>query len=105
MKISLISIYPDLQSFGIRSISACLKREGHNVDLIFLQEKEFTEKYENKTMDNLAKLIKGSDLVGITLMSNYWDNAIQVTKKIRESCDALVIWGGAHTQQYDLKNV
>ena len=96
MKISLISIYPDLQSFGIRSISACLKREGHNVDLIFLQEKEFTERYENKTMDDLAKLIKGSDLVGITLMSNFWENAIQVTKKIRENCDALVIWGGTH---------
>ena len=96
MKISLISIYPDLQSFGIRSISACLKREGHNVDLIFLQEKEFTERYENKTMDDLAKLIKESDLVGITLMSNFWENAIQVTKKIRENCDALVIWGG-HT--------
>ena len=46
MKISLLSIYPDLQSFGIRSISACLKREGHDVDLIFLQEKEFTERYE-----------------------------------------------------------
>ena len=50
MKISLLSIYPDLQSFGIRTISACLKREGHDVDLIFLQEKEFTERYENKTI-------------------------------------------------------
>jgi radical SAM superfamily enzyme YgiQ (UPF0313 family) len=29
-------------------------------------------------------------------MSNFWENAIQVTKKIRENCDALVIWGGTH---------
>ena len=96
MKISLISIYPDVQSFGIRSISASLKSEGHNVDLIFLQEKEFTERYEEKTMDDLAKLTKKSDLVGITLMSNFWDNAVQVTKTIRENSNALVIWGGTH---------
>ena len=37
-------------------------------------------------MDDLGKLVKGSDLIGITLMTNFWDAAIQVTKKIRESC-------------------
>ena len=83
MKISLISVHPDLQSFGIRSISACLKQEGHDVDLIFLQDREFKDKYLDKTMDDLGKLVKGSDLIGITLMTNFWDAAIQVTKKIR----------------------
>ena len=96
MKISLISVHPDLQSFGIRSISACLKQEGHDVDLIFLQDREFKDKYLDKTMDDLGKLVKGSDLIGITLMTNFWDAAIQVTKKIRESSNGLVIWGGTH---------
>ena len=50
MKITLISIYPDLRSVGIRIISAYLKQEGHDVDLIFLL-KEFTEKYAEKTME------------------------------------------------------
>ena len=95
MRISLLSIFPDIQSYGIRSISACLKKEGHNVDLIFLP-KPFTEKYENKTMDDLVKLTKGSDLIGITLMSNFWDNAIQITNKIKENYPTPVIWGGTH---------
>ena len=39
MKITLVSIFPDLQSFGIRTISACLKKDGHDVDLIFFTER------------------------------------------------------------------
>jgi len=95
MKITLISIYPDLRSVGIRIISACLKQEGHDVDLIFLL-KEFTEKYAEKTMNDLVKLTKKSDLVGISLMTNFFDNAIQITQKLRENCNFPILWGGTH---------
>ena len=95
MKITLVSIFPDLQSFGIRTISACLKKDGHDVDLIFLQ-KDFSQRFADKTMDDLVKLTKESDLVGITVMSNYWDNAIQITEKIKENYDIPVVWGGTH---------
>ena len=95
MKISLLSIYPDVQSFGLRTISACLKKEGHDVDLFFLT-REFRERFEEKTMNDLLKLTKNSDLVGISLMSNFWDNAIQITRKIKENYDIPVVWGGTH---------
>jgi len=95
MKITLISIYPDLRSYGIRSISACLKQEGHDVDLIFLL-REFTDKYAEKTMNDLVKLTKESDLVGITLMSNFWDLAIQITQKLKDNYDFPILWGGTH---------
>jgi len=95
MKITLISIYPDITSFGMRTISACLKQEGHDVDLIFLL-KEFTEKYAEKTMNDLVKLTKKSDLVGISLMTNFFDNAIQITQKLRENCNFPILWGGTH---------
>ena len=95
MKITLVSIFPDLQSFGIRTISACLKREGHEVDLFFLS-REFRERYEEKTMKDLIRLTKNSDLVGISLMSNFWDNAIQITRKIKEHYNIPVVWGGTH---------
>ena len=95
MKITLISIYPDLRSYGIRSISACLKQEGHDVDLIFLK-REFTEKYAEKTMNDLVKLTKESDLVGITLMSNFWDLAVQITQKLKDNYDFPILWGGTH---------
>jgi len=95
MKISLLSIYPDIQSFGLRTISACLKKEGHEVDLFFLT-REFRERFLDKTMDDLIRLTKDSDLVGISLMSNFWDNAIQITKKIKANHNIPVLWGGTH---------
>ena len=101
MKITLLSMFPDLRAFGVRTISACMKKDGHDVDLIFLQQnaglvgtghKEFAD----KTMDDLVELTKESDLVGITLMSNNWDDAIQITKKIKENYNIPVAWGGIH---------
>ena len=65
MKITLVSPYPDLQAFGIRTISACLKREGHDMHLLFLP-KPFTERYENKTLNEIVKLSKESNMIGIS---------------------------------------
>ena len=43
MKISLLSLYPDVQSFGLRTISSCLKREGHKVHIqLKLKKKKHT---------------------------------------------------------------
>jgi len=95
MKIALISIYPNVNSFGLRIISACLKQAGHNIDLIFLLQ-DFTKKYSETVLDDVIKLTKESDLVGITLMSNFWDNAIQITQKLRDNYDFPILWGGTH---------
>jgi len=95
MKISLISIIPGIHDYGMRTISACLKKAGHDVDLIFLL-KEFYKKYSEKTMNNLVKLTKGSDLAGLSVMTNFWDHAIQVTQKLKNNYDFPILWGGIH---------
>jgi radical SAM superfamily enzyme YgiQ (UPF0313 family) len=95
MKVSLLSIYPDIESFGVRTLSACLKKEGHTVDLFFLT-KQFYQPFEEKTLDDLVKLTKDSNLIGISLMSNFWDNAIQITKKLKENYETPILWGGTH---------
>ncbi len=95
MNIALISPYPDLHVFGIRTISACLKREGHDVN-IFLLPKQFTERYENRTLNEIVNLSKKSNLIGISLMTNFFDNAIQITKKLKENYDIPILWGGIH---------
>ena len=84
MKITLISVYPDVWSFGLRTVSSIFKKEGNNVDLIFLP-KDFCEPYHEKTIQDLIKLADKSDLVGISLMSNFWDNAIQLTQAIKKN--------------------
>ena len=95
MKITLLSIYPDLASYGVRTISAVLKKEGHSVDLIFLT-KQFWERFEEKTLNDIVNLTKKSDLIGISLMSNFWDNAIQLTQKLKQHYDIPIMWGGTH---------
>ena len=86
---------PVIHDYGLRTISACLKQAGHDVDLIFLL-KEFHKKYSETAMNNLVKLTKGSDLAGISLMTNFFDNAIQVTQKLRNNYDFPILWGGIH---------
>jgi len=95
MKISLISITPSVDDFGLRTISACLKQAGHDVNLFFLV-KEFYKKYSETAMNNLVKLTKGSDLAGISVMTNFFDNAIQITRTLKNNYDFPIVWGGIH---------
>lgn len=95
MKVTLISPYPDLHAFGIRTLSACLKKEGHNVQVIFLP-KPFINRYEDETLSEVIELSKQSDLIGISLMTNFFENAIQITRKLKENLNVPIIWGGIH---------
>ncbi len=95
MKISLISMFPGIHDFGLRTISACLKQAGHDVDLFFLMA-EFHHKYSETAMNNLVKLTKESDLVGISVMTNFFDNAIQITQKLKNYYNIPILWGGIH---------
>ena len=95
MKIVLISPYADLQSFGIRTLSASLKKNHHNVDLVFLT-KNFGERYEYNVLEELSRLSSVADLIGISLMSNYLENAIQITEELKKICNVPIIWGGVH---------
>jgi radical SAM superfamily enzyme YgiQ (UPF0313 family) len=58
--------------------------------------KRFTERYENRTLDEIVELSEGSDLVGISLMTNFFNNAVQITKKLKNSTNIPVLWGGIH---------
>ena len=95
MKISLISMFPGIHDFGMRLISACLKQTGHDVKIIFLM-KEFYNKFSETTMNDLVKLTKGSDLAGISVMTNFFDNAIQITRTLKNNYDFPIVWGGIH---------
>lgn len=102
MKISLISPYPDITAFGLRTISAYLKKHGHKTQLIFMPDPygdnliQGVQRYKKDTLEELAALCADSDLIGITLMTNFFDNAVQITAKLKEKLKAPVIWGGVH---------
>jgi radical SAM superfamily enzyme YgiQ (UPF0313 family) len=95
MKISMISMVPGIHNPGLRIISACLKQAGHDATLFFLM-KEYHKKYSETAMNNLVELTKGSDMVGISVMTNFFDNAIHITQKLRNNYDFPILWGGIH---------
>jgi anaerobic magnesium-protoporphyrin IX monomethyl ester cyclase len=102
MKISLISPYPDITSFGLRCISSYLKEQGHSSQMIFLPDPygdnliHGIQRYKEHVIDEVVSLCKGSDLIGITLMTNFFTGTVQITKKLKKQLDIPVIWGGVH---------
>jgi anaerobic magnesium-protoporphyrin IX monomethyl ester cyclase len=102
MKITLISPYPDITCFGLRTLSTHLRSSGHRTQLIFLPDPfgdnicAGTPRYREAVLEEVGELCKESDLVGVTLMTNFFDGAVQITAKLKSRLSAPVIWGGVH---------
>jgi len=104
MDITLISPYLDICSYGIRSISSVLRGEGFKTRLIFLHDikallknsPDFPRRYHPNVLKGVVDLCEDSDLVGISLMSNYYDRSLELTRAIKARLDVPVIWGGVH---------
>jgi len=95
---------PDICSFGVRSLSAFAKSKGHRVKSIFLPtsyerwetRRGLVHTYPDHILDSVVELVKDSDLIGISLMTNYFDAAVQVTRRIHSKLGTPILWGGAH---------
>jgi radical SAM superfamily enzyme YgiQ (UPF0313 family) len=105
MKVLLISPHPDILAFGVRSISAYIKKTGTaDAHLMFLPymhrdlsaEPDFHFPYPESVLKQVAEIAGDYDLVGISLMTNYFDRARQLTGAIRSAVRVPVIWGGIH---------
>lgn len=102
MKMTLISLDRELYCFGIRILSSCLKNAGHDVELVFLISPEaesaahkFRNTYSERLLDNLAALCSGCGLIGISLMSNQFLQAIRVTEGLKtRGITVPIVWGG-----------
>jgi radical SAM superfamily enzyme YgiQ (UPF0313 family) len=95
MKITLISPFPDIVSLGIRTLSACLKKEGYSVQILFMR-REFWKRYEPSELRAMVDLSKDSGLIGICVFSNWYDNAIQITAQLKSAVRVPIVWGGIH---------
>jgi len=106
MKISLVSPYPDITNYGLRTLSSVLKDHGHEAQVICLPDfagdgeshhvKMSEERYSPQVIDQMIETMRGADLVGITLMTHYFDSAKQITRAVQERLGVPVIWGGFH---------
>ena len=102
MRVALISPYPDITAYGVRAIAAYLKANGVAVRVLFLPDPlgdaltDAPERYPVRVMDDVARLCADCDLIGVSLMTNYVDNAVQITRAVKASSPAPVLWGGVH---------
>jgi anaerobic magnesium-protoporphyrin IX monomethyl ester cyclase len=102
VSVVLVSPYPDLTAFGPRTLCACLRRAGIDARMIFLPDiwpedrSAGPDRYPRAVLDQLAGLCADARLVGVSLMTNYFDNAVQISRHLRRACGVPVVWGGVH---------
>lgn len=107
MQITLAHPFPDPAVHGLRVLRAVLRADGHRVHLVHLPDHsaEGTLRgggpppppYPRRALDQLAAIAADSDLIGVSLMTNYHRAAAQISQALRASCpDALLVWGGVH---------
>ena len=95
MKVTLISPYNSFSSYGLKSISTYLRNNGISVSTINLTN-DFGTPYTKDVLDQLVGLCGQSDLIGISCLSNYFMNCVQITKEIKDRLKVPVVWGGVH---------
>ncbi len=95
MRIALISPYESIASYGIRMLSSVLKQAGHETQLVFLPL-HFRQSYSLATLNAICKAVSKAHLVGISLSTNYMQQAIILTRALKQHNGQLIIWGGIH---------
>jgi radical SAM superfamily enzyme YgiQ (UPF0313 family) len=98
MNISFIVPCSNITHYGVRSISSFLKSGGHNVDLIFvvIERNDFEGELSREALEQIIDAVKCSDLVGISVMTNFLKYAKQITKVLRKETMCPIMWGGIH---------
>lgn len=97
MKITLISTstYPSDQ--GIRTISSVLKKEKHEVKIIFMTlSEDYSINYTKDELVQLLKLCKDSQLIGINSFASTSHRAERIISFLKKHLNVLIVYGGVH---------
>ncbi len=104
MRIILISPYGGITNLGLRYLSSALKRKKHDVKLVFLPRRlgkraDFDDIYspfDPKILNDLKKICKKADLIGLSVMTPYFLRATELTNFLKKEFSAPLAWGGIH---------
>lgn len=95
MKVALISPYESTASVGVRTLSAVLRAQGFETKLFFIPL-PFEVPYGERLVQGLSDLLSDCQVVGISLTSNYFERAVQLTTWLRQAGSWRILWGGIH---------
>ena len=80
-----------------------MKQADHQTRLLFLPDMfadysahEVRKRYKEHILDDIIPICEDSDIIGITLMTNYFAAAVEITQAIKRKMDIPVMWGGVH---------
>lgn len=103
-KICLISLIEDVGCTGLRYLSSYIQSKGHQTILIFLPRlysegwdahESYRYPYPPEVLQQISDICADVDIIGISLMSCHFDNAVHITKYLKK-LGKPVIWGGIH---------
>lgn len=105
MNIVLLSLDHELYCIGIRILSSCLRAAGHQVKCLFLPPQtgsderipKFKSGYSLRVLHEIRLMCGHADLIGISLMTNQFAQASEITGFLKkEGVSAPILWGGIH---------
>lgn len=94
-RVALLSLATDYRAAGLRILSSVLKEKGYSVRLVFFPHSHLA-KCSETDLSSLAECVRGSSMLGISLMTNFYDNAAQITQRLKADLNIPVLWGGVH---------
>jgi radical SAM superfamily enzyme YgiQ (UPF0313 family) len=97
MKITLISTSTFPSDQGIRTISSVLKKEGHDVKIVFMTlSEDYSKNYSLSELNQLLRICKESKLIGINSFASTSERASRIISFLKKRIDAPIVYGGVH---------
>jgi radical SAM superfamily enzyme YgiQ (UPF0313 family) len=99
LRVVLLTFF-NYSSHAMRIFHPLLKQRGHEVHSVFFKD-AFTYCYptqqeEDMVVDLIAEI--KPDVLAVCVWSTYFQLAARLTKRVKERCGAVAIWGGIHAQ-------
>ncbi len=98
MKITLISTSTFPSDQGLRTISAVLKKAGHQVKIVFMTlSEDYNRNYTKSELQQLAKICQGSSLIGVSAYASTSKRAARIILYLKKYFPQIpIVYGGVH---------
>ncbi len=109
MKAVLISPVANVTAPSLRVLAAVLARAGHDVVQVFCPDqavdarrRAIGEEFRNEVpfpetlVEDIADVCADARFVGLTVMTNHFERAADLTARLRRRVRAPLVWGGIH---------
>jgi radical SAM superfamily enzyme YgiQ (UPF0313 family) len=98
MKITLISTSTFPSDQGIRTISSVLKKEGHEIKIVFMTlSEDYSKNYSPFELNQLLKICRDSKLIGINSFASTSERASRIISFLKKNLDVPIVYGGVHS--------